>query len=778
MSKIFYKFKSQREYKTIVFDGLSISVFDVKREILLQQKLDGVDFDLELQDAASETIYYEDSQMIQRNASLYVRRVPAKAPHSAAKYLAGLGDQNASTSGRDQQSVMQSGLPSLAQFGSSSLPGLGGNITSQSSAAPQYPQFYGLPGLSSAANQFTQAQQVKRGLIQGETEEDQIRQLFEQSGQQWDQQQSQIGQSQQGKMQNMMMQGNRAAGTGRNGQYQNTHLDPNKPPPPNYTCHRCGIKGHYIQFCPTWNNPAFDNIRIKKTTGIPRSFLKTIGNITDSNFTGAGAEGNGEDNGGGVKAMDASSLNPQKLEEMGAKSIMITPEGQVVIAQVNDASFNRQLRRAGDAMMSSRAGGGLMNDTLREQAKQLEESGVEEKGRFMKKNLMCSICANLFKEAVNMDCCKQKYCLQCTQQKLTESAVQDVNNQQVIMHCPNCNKEVDFDSLITDKPMRAQVDLHLRFVAQYLKKTAGTDSGGADGTSTAGGKVSYNSSMGDNVVIKMNDNTKEYTAFYNGVALPYKCGPDGLPVHVSNNSAELARLRFDPHFEPHPSGRIAIYDFTDDRSRIYDSKYFVRVQSEMKNCHVLMSRHSAGGDQSSIIDKGDYMDSTRSVSAQLDKHPREPPAWTWPAYDREMEDLNDYLIKIDGQEFNQDDLDRLKPPPPKSSRRDYNNQNGNAKRQRSPSVSNTVKSRESGSNQPRQASQSVDKYQHNDQYQRKQYRSRSPSQNYQSNYQSYQGRDRSVEYAPGQRHQSRDYYHGYRQQQDPYQSYYYQEYQQ
>lgn len=46
-----------------------------------------------------------------------------------------------------------------------------------------------------------------------------------------------------------------------------------KQPPPNYTCFRCGQKGHYIQFCPTNHDKAYDIVRIRKPTGIPKAFL-------------------------------------------------------------------------------------------------------------------------------------------------------------------------------------------------------------------------------------------------------------------------------------------------------------------------------------------------------------------------------------------------------------------------------------------------------------------------------------------------------------------------
>ena len=48
-SSIFFKFKSQKEPSQITFDGTSLSAFEVKREIIVFNKLgDGTDFDLEI----------------------------------------------------------------------------------------------------------------------------------------------------------------------------------------------------------------------------------------------------------------------------------------------------------------------------------------------------------------------------------------------------------------------------------------------------------------------------------------------------------------------------------------------------------------------------------------------------------------------------------------------------------------------------------------------------------------------------------------------------------
>ncbi|KAI5181238.1 protein MPE1 [Nematocida sp. AWRm80] len=46
-----------------------------------------------------------------------------------------------------------------------------------------------------------------------------------------------------------------------------------KIPPSSYVCYRCGQKGHFIQFCPTNKNKQYDAVRIRKATGIPKTFL-------------------------------------------------------------------------------------------------------------------------------------------------------------------------------------------------------------------------------------------------------------------------------------------------------------------------------------------------------------------------------------------------------------------------------------------------------------------------------------------------------------------------
>ncbi|KAJ1894458.1 Retinoblastoma-binding protein, partial [Kickxella alabastrina] len=58
------------------------------------------------------------------------------------------------------------------------------------------------------------------------------------------------------------------------------------PPPPGYVCYRCGMQGHWIYSCPSIGQ-ANDGTgrssghRIKRTTGIPKSFLQKVDNINE-----------------------------------------------------------------------------------------------------------------------------------------------------------------------------------------------------------------------------------------------------------------------------------------------------------------------------------------------------------------------------------------------------------------------------------------------------------------------------------------------------------------
>ncbi|KAI7214450.1 hypothetical protein KC365_g13935, partial [Hortaea werneckii] len=97
-SSIFYRFKSQKDPQPITFDGTSLSVFEVKREIIALSKLgDGADFDLEIYTPESSEKYDDDTTQIPRSTTVIARRLPASKPGAgrAARYVTGKMPVNA-----------------------------------------------------------------------------------------------------------------------------------------------------------------------------------------------------------------------------------------------------------------------------------------------------------------------------------------------------------------------------------------------------------------------------------------------------------------------------------------------------------------------------------------------------------------------------------------------------------------------------------------------------------------------------------------------------------
>ncbi|GFS08337.1 E3 ubiquitin-protein ligase RBBP6 [Elysia marginata] len=76
MSCIHYKFKSSLDYNSVTFDGLHLSLTDLKKAISHQRRLKPGEFDLEITNAQTGDVYKKGDELIAKNTSVIVSRVP------------------------------------------------------------------------------------------------------------------------------------------------------------------------------------------------------------------------------------------------------------------------------------------------------------------------------------------------------------------------------------------------------------------------------------------------------------------------------------------------------------------------------------------------------------------------------------------------------------------------------------------------------------------------------------------------------------------------------
>ncbi|KAI0741590.1 DWNN domain-containing protein [Daedaleopsis nitida] len=336
-SSVFYKFRSQRDESRVTFDGTGISVFDLKKEIILANNLGKAnDFDLVVQGSSGEE-YKDDSQVIPRSSSVIIRRVPARPGRgSAARYIAASGGM-----------AQGSDAPGKSSTGGGSWHRGGGNMSRR---------------FDHKENQEDSKLAEKPPPPVSATPEDEaaaMAAMFQAQSANWEEAQEKMSHA-------TRVYTNSRGGAPRGGKpFHPPHHTPDRQLPPSYVCYRCGQKGHWIQECPTNNDREFDNRpRIKRTTGIPRSFLKAVDNPT----TGPLGQG-----------------------------VMVTPEGGYVVAQPDSASWQKQVSRH----------------------KGLTEADIWERPP-TDSTFACPIDGKLIREAVKTPCCGTIYCEECVQTHLLE----------------------------------------------------------------------------------------------------------------------------------------------------------------------------------------------------------------------------------------------------------------------------------------------------------------------------------------------------------------------
>jgi len=362
---IYYKFKSQKNPSQILFDSPSISVFDLKREIILANKLgNGKEFDLIIyeepddpKDMSGKRVdlveYRDDNEMIPRATSVIaVRRPPSKpGKGTAAKYVS---DLNISTGRRRLEFPKHNDMRPTKSPAFTSAPNI-------------------VPGLST---------------LQHSVDDDSaaIAKLMSDQSANWDSTQTKMA----------------LVTPVYNGRPRKAPAPvPAKPVPSGYVCHRCSVSGHWIQACPTLSNPDFENKpRLKRTTGIPKSFLKKTDKTTS-----------------------------ESDEDEQHNGVMLDGDGEYVVAQPDTKSW--------DAYQAKRSAASPQGDASSASGRHQDWS--------------CQICGNWSKNATRTPCCKKVYCNWCIENALLESD----------FICPGCGAdEILLDSLVADEDVRRQLTEH------------------------------------------------------------------------------------------------------------------------------------------------------------------------------------------------------------------------------------------------------------------------------------------------------------------------------
>lgn len=164
--------------------------------------------------------------------------------------------------------------------------------------------------------------------------------------------------------------------------------------------------GHWIQMCPTNNDPHFDGRpRVKRTTGIPRSFLKTI-------------------------EKPAALTNDGTTDDTKQPSgVMVNAEGEFVIAEPDKASWEQYQAKAKVSAAAQQAAA--------TGSEELRELGLE-----------CPIDKRIFVEPTKTPCCGKTYCNDCIINALIEND----------LVCPGCSTEgVLIDNLSPDDETASKV---------------------------------------------------------------------------------------------------------------------------------------------------------------------------------------------------------------------------------------------------------------------------------------------------------------------------------
>ncbi|KAF3985566.1 hypothetical protein FT663_05231 [Candidozyma haemuli var. vulneris] len=212
-------------------------------------------------------------------------------------------------------------------------------------------------------------------------------------------------------------------------------------PPPGYVCYRCGGKDHWIKNCPTNTDPTFEGKKIKRTTGIPRSYVKSL-----SKEAVEYRLANPEDNGNSIRTNENGDL----VDEEG-NTYQVTEAGDYVMTLADSKTWTLYQERQQSAESKAR--------------KEFEQNLVNQirsDERFEFLNPLHGSSRVLSPPIVMTPCCVTKESLRklenfnYNQNELEEALIERD------FHCPNCNTaEIYLDKLLKNEELELDLKKYI-----------------------------------------------------------------------------------------------------------------------------------------------------------------------------------------------------------------------------------------------------------------------------------------------------------------------------
>lgn len=227
LSVVHFRMHHGKDSEQITFSGNGIKLLDLKKEIVDKKKITGtLDFDLKIVDEQNKE-YVDDDEIVPKNASVVVRRVPAKS--AKAGLMARINNRGAVPSNALVQQKAEIIMPMKIES----------EETAESKTevngieAGDEDVFARLTGEDNIALKRTAPLSAQWGAT-------------------------------------VEMAANEGKGPRR--------------PPSNYTCTRCGKSGHNAKYCPTLGDPSYDpEIRLLNIPKVSRKKVTSLDGIDTSN---------------------------------------------------------------------------------------------------------------------------------------------------------------------------------------------------------------------------------------------------------------------------------------------------------------------------------------------------------------------------------------------------------------------------------------------------------------------------------------------------------------